>query len=200
MAAAGVPTVNNAAASPGATPAAGLLTSGETSSAPAAGLFFDASTQAATGSSSLPAMSSATMPPQSGLQTGALNPTAGNPPPSFDAGEFNLASGPAANWQAADFIGAGQSSIWGPAPSAAWSAASGADYSSAGYSDPSAYTFIGDSSMADTLWYDASGGTVDDSQIASGQSPADADFGDQFADTGTGVVSGNGGGGQWLTV
>jgi hypothetical protein len=132
------------------------------------------------------------------------NAAATDPAPSV-SGEMGLAPAPIAGWQAADFTGAGQSDFWGPASNAAWSAALGVgdpapDYSAAG-NTPNTDTFIGDSSMGDTLWYYASADNTDDWQLASDQSTTGADFGDQSPSAAVSVVAGSGAGAaDWFTA
>ncbi len=147
--------------------------------------------------------------PQSsgGEGAGTVNvsvPAAGDPPAGFGTSAFGLTAQPIAEWQTADFLGTGQSDIWWSASNAAWNVL-GASNSSADYSlannVPSADSFIGDSSMGDTLWYYASAGSADDWQLASDQSTTGTDFGDQSPGASGGLVSGNGSGGaDWPTA
>ena len=208
-----LPTVNNAAADTNSVPAP--VASGPTNSAapmvPAPEVLGGTSTLGTTGTAS--AISPAATPPESAAQqspgepgAGTVNVTSGaaDPAPSF-ASEASLAPQPIAGWQAADFTGVGQSDLWGPAPNAAWSAELGVsapapDYSVVG-DTPSADTFIGDTSMGDTLWYYASAGNTDDWQLASDQSTTGADFGGQSPGAAGSVVAGSGAGAaDWFTA
>jgi hypothetical protein len=128
------------------------------------------------------------------------SPSAGDPPPSGGTDEIGLAMQPVAGWQPADVFGTGQPDIWGAGSNDAWNATLDARDPLADYNVASANTFIGDSSMGDTLWYDSGGGNIDDSQIASVQSITGDDFGNQSPSTGGDLVTGNGGGAaQWPT-
>ncbi len=199
-----LPTVNSAAADANSVPAP--VGSGPTNSAvpmvPSPEVLVGGSTSASTVNVSSAAV--ADPAPSFAAADQASSFAAADAAPGV-AGEIGLAPQPIAGWQAADFTGIGQSNLWGPSSNAAWSAALGVgepapDCSAAG-NVPGVDSFIGDSSMGDTLWYYASAGDIDDSQIASDQSTTGADSGDQSQSAAGGVVAGNGtGAAGWFTA
>ena len=178
-------------------PAAGIPENGVFSTTPAAAISTGATTQPGAATSAI--SSGATLTQSSSVAgSGVVSAGGGDPLPSSTANEIGWAMQPVASWQpAADIFNAGQSDIWGPASSATWSAALGAGDSATDYNLASTDTFMADSSMGDTLWYDPSAGTMDGSQIAGAQSTTD--FGDQSPSAGGSFVTASGGAAQWPT-